>query len=158
MCVSRPDPTGSDARTQPADLARTRFRGPVLDARDAVELARFYAALLGWTVADEHAGDGGSWALITSPDGALKMEFQGSDDYVPPVWPTADGQQRMMMHIDIAVEVLGGDGDPRPRFFGVVDHAVSLGARVAEHQPQRDRLTVLLDPAGHPFCLYPAAM
>lgn len=136
--------------------ATTRFRGPVLDARDAVQLARFYAALLEWTIVDEHAGDDGSWALITSPEGDLKMEFQGLPDYTPPTWPNAAGQQQMMMHLDIAVGVLGGDGDPRSRFFEVVDHAVSLGARVAEHQPQEDRLTVLLDPAGHPFCLVPA--
>ena len=138
-----------------AERAITRFRGPVLDARDAVELARFYAALLDWSVADEYAGDEGSWALITSPTGELKMEFQGLPDYTPPTWPNAEGQPQMMMHIDIVVGVLGGDGDPRPRFFEVVDHAVALGARVAEHQPQPDRLTVMLDPAGHPFCLVP---
>ncbi|HUR77069.1 MAG TPA: VOC family protein [Acidimicrobiales bacterium] len=140
-----------------AELARTRFRGPVLDARDAVELAHFYAALLDWTIKDEATGDGGSWALIEAPSGELKMEFQGADDYVPPVWPNAAGEQQMMMHIDIAVEVLGGDEDPRPRFFALVDHAVSLGARVAEHQPQSNSFTVMLDPAGHPFCLVPAS-
>jgi hypothetical protein len=139
-----------------ADRARTRFRGPVLDARDAVELARFYAALLDWTVADEYAGDEGSWALITSPAGDLKMEFQGLADYAPPAWPNAAGEQQMMMHIDIAVEVLGGDGDPRPRYAEVVDHAVSLGATVAPHQPREQQQLVLLDPAGHPFCLVPA--
>ena len=32
-------------------------------------------------------------------------------------------------------------------------HAVELGATVAEFQPQDD-VRVLLDPAGHPFCLY----
>jgi hypothetical protein len=130
----------------------------VLDAGDAVELARFYAALLGWTVKDEAAGDGGSWALIESASGELKMEFQGADDYTPPVWPNAAGKQQMMMHIDIAVEVLGGDEDPRPRFFALVEHAVSLGAQVAEHQPRADQFTVLLDPAGHPFCLVPASI
>jgi hypothetical protein len=31
---------------------------------------------------------------------------------------------------------------------------VELGARVAEFQPQ-DEVRVLLDPAGHPFCLFP---
>ncbi len=139
------------------ELARTRFRGPVLDAGDAVELARFYADLLGWAIKDEATGDGGSWALIESPSGELKMEFQGADDYAPPVWPNAAGAQQMMMHIDIAVEVLGGDDDPRPRFFALVDHAVSLGASVAEHQPQEGRVTVMLDPAGHPFCLFPVA-
>ena len=137
------------------DRPRTRFRGPVLDARDAVELARFYAGLLGWSVADEYAGEAGSWALITSPTGELKMEFQGSEQYEPPVWPDASGEQRMMMHVDIAVEVLGSD-DARARFAEVVDHAVSLGGRVADHQPQGDRLMVMLDPAGHPFCLVPA--
>lgn len=139
-----------------ADRPRTRFRGPVLDATDAVELAHFYAALLDWNVADEAAGELGTWAIITSPGGDLKMEFQGSADYTPPVWPNAPGEQQMMMHVDIAVEVLGGDDDPRPRFQAVVDHAVSLGARVAEHQPQQDRVVVMLDPAGHPFCLFPA--
>ena len=141
-----------------AALPRTRFRGPVLDARDAVELARFYAGLLGWTVKDEATGDGGSWALIESPSGELKMEFQGADDYVPPVWPNAAGEQQMMMHIDIAVEVLGGDEDPRSKFHALVDQAVSLGASVAEHQPQEGRVVVMLDPAGHPFCLFPAPM
>jgi hypothetical protein len=27
-------------------------------------------------------------------------------DYVPPVWPADEGRQRMMMHIDIAVDDL----------------------------------------------------
>ena len=34
-----------------------------------------------------------------------------------------------------------------------VAHAVELGATVADHQPQDD-VRVMLDPAGHPFCLY----
>ena len=83
---------------------------------------------------------------------------QGSHDYTPPVWPNATGEQQMMMHIDIAVEVLGGDGDPRARFFALVEHLESLGARRAEHQPQQDRVVVMLDPAGHPFCLVPSPM
>jgi hypothetical protein len=111
--------------------------------------------VLGWRVKDEARGERGSWAIIESPSGELKMEFQGSDDYVPPVWPNSDGAQQMMMHVDIGVEVLGGDDDPRPKFFAVVEHAVSLGARVAEHQPRPDHFTVMLDPAGHPFCFFP---
>ena len=31
--------------------------------------------------------------------------------------------------------------------------AVELGATLHEHQPQDD-VRVMLDPAGHPFCLY----
>ena len=49
----------------------------------------------------------------------------------------------MMMHIDIAVDDLA---------VAVAD-AVSLVATLAEFQPQED-VRVLLDPAGHPFCLY----
>ena len=32
-------------------------------------------------------------------------------------------------------------------------HAVGCGAELASYQPQDD-VRVLLDPAGHPFCLY----
>ena len=34
-----------------------------------------------------------------------------------------------------------------------VAHAVELGATIAESQPQAN-VRVLLDPDGHPFCLY----
>ena len=47
------------------------------------------------------------------------------------------------MHLDLEV----GDLE------GAVAHAVETGATVADHQPQKD-VRVLLDPAGHPFCLY----
>jgi hypothetical protein len=47
-----------------------------------------------------------------------------------------------MMHFDFQV----GDLD------SAVAEAVALGASVAGHQPQ-ENVRVLLDPAGHPFCL-----
>ena len=43
--------------------------------------------------------------------------------------------------------------------YVIVPHAVAAGATVAPHQPpDRDesRLRVMLDPAGHPFCLFVA--
>jgi hypothetical protein len=70
------------------------------------------------------------------------MVFQRAEDYEPPVWPPAAGEQRTMMHLDIEV----GDLE------AAVADAVALGARVADFQP-RDNVRVLLDPAGHPFCL-----
>jgi hypothetical protein len=69
--------------------------------------------------------------------------FQRSPEYVPPVWPPRDGAQQMMMHLDIEV----------PDLDAAVDAAVAAGARIADHQPQ-DTVRVMLDPAGHPFCLY----
>jgi hypothetical protein len=47
-----------------------------------------------------------------------------------------------MMHFDFQV----GDLD------SAVSEAVDLGARPASAQPQ-ENVRVLLDPAGHPFCL-----
>jgi hypothetical protein len=52
-----------------------------------------------------------------------------------------------MLHFEILVDDL----------HAAVKHAVALGAVVASTQaPDRDpnRLRVMLDPAGHPFCLF----
>jgi hypothetical protein len=49
----------------------------------------------------------------------------------------------MMMHLDFEVDDLDA----------AVAHAVELGAEEAAFQPQNN-VRVLLDPAGHPFCLY----
>ena len=116
-----------------------RLRGPVLDAADPVGLARFYERLLGWPIAEQEEG----WAKLISPDGFLKMEFQREEHYTPPVWPTRPGEPQMMMHLDIAVDDVEAG----------VAVALDAGATLAEHQPQDD-VRVLLDPAGHPFCLF----
>jgi len=50
---------------------------------------------------------------------------------------------QMMLHLDIAVEDL----------LAGVAWALHAGATLADHQPQ-DHVRVLLDPAGHPFCLF----
>jgi hypothetical protein len=49
----------------------------------------------------------------------------------------------MMMHLDIAVDDLE-EG---------VAWALEAGAELAPHQPQ-EGVRVLLDPEGHPFCLF----
>lgn len=123
---------------------RTRFRGTVLDAPfdGAIVLARFYAELLGWTVTDQAEGERGTWAMVESGTG-LKLEFQGLADYQRPVWPNADGQQQMMLHLDIAVDDMDA----------AIARALELGARLADVQPQ-PHVKVMLDPAGHPFCLF----
>ncbi len=75
--------------------------------------------------------------------GVAYLAFQTATDYVRPTWPNVDQQQHMMMHLDFQVSDLDA----------AVAHAVELGAEEAEHQPQPD-VRVMLDPAGHPFCLY----
>jgi len=112
--------------------------GAAIEAPDPSALAAFYSRLLDWPVAHEEPGT----AILKPPQDSVFLVFQLAEDYVPPVWPPADGQQRPMMHFDIQV----GDLD------AAVDDAVALGARVADSQPN-DSVRVLLDPAGHPFCL-----
>lgn len=121
------------------------LRGPVLDAPpgdEALALAAFYERLLGWPITQSNPG---GWALLQSPDG-LKIEIQGLLDYQPPTWPNSPDEQQMMLHIDFATD----DVD------AAVAWAIDAGATVAEYQPQPD-VTVMLDPAGHPFCLFRGA-
>jgi catechol-2,3-dioxygenase len=111
----------------------------VLDAPDGVALARFYSSLLGWPIAQQEGGE----AAIAVPGTTSYLAFQSEPKYVRPAWPADGGHQQMMMHLDIAVDDLA---------VAVAD-AVELGATLPEFQPQDD-VRVLLDPAGHPFCLY----
>ena len=140
------------------DGVRTRLSGPVVGCPDAWRLADFYAALLDWTVVDRSEDVPGGWALVKSPTGEQKLEFQREEPFVPPVWPTVLGQQQMGMHLDIGVDGLAPMTEMeqrRKQFIEVAERAKSLGAQVAEHQPQPERVLVMLDPAGHPFCLFP---
>jgi catechol 2,3-dioxygenase-like lactoylglutathione lyase family enzyme len=112
--------------------------GTAIEAPDPGALARFYSGLLGWPVGHEEPGT----AILAGPGGSTFIVFQQADGYAPPAWPPADGQQRPMMHLDFQV----GDLE------SAVADAVGLGASVAQLEPQ-DNVRVLLDPAGHPFCL-----
>ena len=119
---------------------RTEWWGVVLDAPDARELARFYARLLGWQIFDDQPG----WAAVApSEDAGYNLAFATEPNYVRPVWPSEPGRPSMMMHLDLEVDDLDE----------AVAHALSVGAEQAHFQPQ-ERVRVMLDPAGHPFCLY----
>ncbi|GAA2010547.1 VOC family protein [Nakamurella flavida] len=107
-----------------------------LDCTDAPSSARFWAALLGWTVA--HSED--AYAMLTGPDGAPALGFGTLADHVPPSWPDEGG--RKQFHFDLAVEDLDT----------AKARAVELGATVADPQPG-ETWRVLVDPGGHPFCL-----
>jgi catechol 2,3-dioxygenase-like lactoylglutathione lyase family enzyme len=122
-------------------LGRTEnhYWGTVLDCPDAGQLAHFYSRLLGWKIYRDEPG----WATIKPEDGVAYLAFQTSPEYVRPVWPPSDGRQQMMLHLDIEV----------PDLEAAVAQAQSVGAVLADHQPQND-VRVMLDPAGHPFCLY----
>ena len=112
--------------------------GTAIEAPDAAALANFYSALLGWPIGHQEPGT----AILAAPEGAIYIVFQEAAGYQAPVWPPQDGSQRAMMHFDFQV----GDLDE------AVEEAVALGATLAGHQPQ-DNVRVMIDPAGHPFCL-----
>lgn len=136
---------------EPVTRPRIEFVGPVLDSANPLELARFYEQLLGWAIVGSEGPRAGNppedgWALLRSPEGTRKVEIQWEPNYVAPTWPPVVGGQLMMIHLDFGVDDLDA----------AVAWAVEAGARVAGHQPQDD-VRVLLDPDGHPFCLFPMA-
>ena len=112
--------------------------GTAIEAPDPGALASFYSQLLGWAIVHEEPGT----AVVAAPDGPIFVVFQQATDYERPVWPPQDGRQRPMMHFDFQVADLDI----------AVAEALDLGATLAEHQPQ-EHVRVVIDPAGHPFCL-----
>ncbi|WP_028049333.1 VOC family protein [Cellulomonas sp. URHD0024] len=118
--------------TASADPGDVRFVGVSLDCADPAELAEFYLLLLGGRLL---------WRRPTSVGvqvPGLLLIPQRVENYRPPQWPGAS-----IVHLDLTA----GDGLDEP-----VERAVALGARLAEPQPD-SRWRVLLDPAGHPFCI-----
>jgi predicted enzyme related to lactoylglutathione lyase len=119
------------------------WTGLAVDCSDAEQLAAFYARLFGWTITDR---DGG-WLQLHGPDGAIHLNVQQEDGYEPPIWPERPGRQAKMMHFEVLVSDVPA----------AVERVVELGGSEARHQPadrDRSRLRVMLDPAGHPFCVF----
>jgi catechol 2,3-dioxygenase-like lactoylglutathione lyase family enzyme len=117
----------------------TGWIGTALSARDPGALARFYSALLGWEISGESA----EWVTIGMPGTTHYLAFAIDEHHEPPEWPSRPGAQLMQVHLDIGVADVAA----------AVEDALALGASLAEFQPQDD-VRVLIDPAGHPFCLY----
>lgn len=122
----------------------TGWLGVVLDSPDPQALARFYQQLLGWEVSSSSP----TWVemLIRDPQGrgtSSNLAFQLETEYEAPTWPSQPGRQQMQFHLDVGVLDVAI----------AVDEALAIGATVASYQPQED-VRVMLDPHGHPFCLY----
>lgn len=105
------------------------------DANDPLRLVRFWAAVLGWEMADEP--DGG-FALLPSDDTGFRIEF----------FPTQEqkvGPNRMHVHLtSTSLE------DQQ----GTVARALGLGARHIDlgQRPEEGHV-VLADPEGNEFCV-----
>ncbi len=106
-----------------------------IDCADPRPVAEFWAAMLGGEVTFTAIGNG----LVRSD--SISVAAMRVDDYVAPTWPAGDIPKQL--HLDLGVADLDA----------AQTEAVRLGARPASVQVAPDQRRVLLDPAGHPFCL-----
>lgn len=118
--------------------SQIKLSAVVIDCADASALAAFYAKLLDYNIAFDADG----WAWIQSQDKLHAIGFQAVEGYEPPVWPWQEGKQAQMMHLDLSC----------PDVEAAAAFALECGAVFAEAN-FFDNGRVMLDPAGHPFCL-----
>lgn len=112
------------------------LRGVTLDCADPQVLAGFYGALTG--MREIFSTD--EFVALTD-DSGCDLGFQRVDGYRAPQWPGQDVPQQF--HLDFRADDLDA----------MEELALELGAAKPAHQPGDGRWRVLLDPAGHPFCL-----
>ena len=126
------------------NILNTSMVSLVYDCEDPEELARFYARLLGGSMEEDPYGG----YIVKAPGTPLCLGFQVDEDYTRPVWPGEKGDQLQMLHVDLQV-------DDRQK---AMDYALSIGATMPEDQYCRPewemQWVTMLDPAGHPFCLF----
>ncbi len=128
------------------------IRQVVLDGTDIRALAEFYRQLLGYEYrpGDEPPAEGPDelqWLVLRSPGGAPQLAFQQTGRLTPTTWP--DDEVPMQLHLDCTVPDVQS-------LHQVRQSALELGAtlRLDRSEDPDERLYVLADPAGHPFCVF----
>ncbi|MEV7289161.1 VOC family protein [Streptomyces sp. NPDC093252] len=122
--------------TGKASAPAIRYAAVTFDCPDPAELARFYGDALGLPVV--YSTDD---FVLLGREGSAGLGFSRLADYRRPTWP--DPSQEKQAHIELGVD----DLDAAQTWLlaqGAVEPAV---------QPEPGRWRVLLDPAGHPFCI-----
>jgi hypothetical protein len=112
-----------------------RLGGVSIDSAEPAGLADFYRDLLGLTTFWETED------FVALKGAGVLLTVQRVDDHRPPEWPR--GNVSKQLHLELAVSDLDA----------AEARALELGAAKPDHQPSPDRWRVLLDPAGHPFCI-----
>ncbi|MEU0333994.1 VOC family protein [Streptomyces sp. NPDC006193] len=123
--------------TPSASAPLFRFAAVTFDCADPAELARFYGEMFALPVT--YSSD--DFVFLGGGDGTPGLGFNRLPDYRRPSWP--DPAEEKQAHIEVGVDDLD-EAEAR---------LLKLGATRPETQPQPDRWRVLLDPAGHPFCI-----
>ncbi|MGJ6121548.1 VOC family protein [Mycolicibacterium sp. Y3] len=112
-----------------------RLGAVAVDCPDPAALGDFYREVLGLKVVL-------STADVVALEGAgFLLSFERVEDHRPPTWP--GGQVPKQVHLDLAVANLDVEET----------RILALGATKAEIQPNPEKWRVLIDPAGHPFCI-----
>src|SRR3954453_3294250 len=106
------------------------------DCPDPVELARFYRDAL--DLPTLYSTDD---FVLLGRDGEPGLGFIRITDYLPPTWP--DPAQGKQAHLEFGVDDLDL----------AQARVLALGAVTATVQPHPEQRRIMLDPAGHPFCL-----
>ncbi len=112
-----------------------RLAAVSLDTADPKPVSEFYRQLLGLEVFFE------SDDFVALKGAAVLLTFQRVADHRPPDWP--EGPAPKQVHLELSVDDLEV----------AEQEALALGATKPTTQPARDKWRVLLDPAGHPFCI-----
>jgi catechol 2,3-dioxygenase-like lactoylglutathione lyase family enzyme len=122
--------------TETSSAPSFRFAAVTFDCADPKELADFYSELLGMSVLFSNDD-----FVFLGKEGSTGLGFNRLADYRRPTWP--DPAQEKQAHIELGVDDLDA----------AEKRLLELGAEKPEFQPGGERWRVLLDPAGHPFCI-----
>jgi catechol 2,3-dioxygenase-like lactoylglutathione lyase family enzyme len=114
-----------------------QIAGVTIDCDDPAAMASFYAQALAGSISHEDE----TGAQVRLADGQL-LPFRHVVDYRAPTWPSQE------LPIQFHFEYYVAD-------VGMAEAQLQLlGATTAEFQDKDDAdLIVMLDPAGHPFCI-----
>lgn len=115
--------------------ADVRLGAVSVDCADPAGLAEFYQNML--ELQTMFASDD----FVALQGAGVFLTFQRVADHKPPSWP--EGAVPKQLHLELAVADLDGQEA----------RILALGATKADIQPNPDSWRVLIDPAGHPFCI-----
>jgi hypothetical protein len=108
----------------------------VIDCLDPEPVAEFWAAATGGEIVRRDADS--VWLDVAG----LPVIWRAVPEFRPPTWPAPEVP--LQSHLDFWIDDLDA----------AEASLLALGAIPAPHSPPReDGLVVLLDPAGHPFCI-----
>ena len=112
-----------------------RLGAVAVDCPDPEQLGAFYKTVLDLELLFSTED------LVVLKGAGVLLTFERVSDHQRPTWPM--GSVPKQLHLDLAVADLDTEES----------RILSLGATKAEIQPNPDKWRVLIDPAGHPFCI-----